>query len=62
MVVSEPTGGCQAVASVYVSLGGPLITHLLDCRDAAKGASSYGATWLDDHLHPVTGCIHADYL
>jgi DNA polymerase-1 len=42
--------------------GDPLITHLLDYRDAAKRAGTYGATWLDDHLHPVTGRIHADYL
>jgi hypothetical protein len=41
MVVSEPTGGCQAVASVCVSLGDPLITQLLDYRDATKGASTY---------------------
>jgi DNA polymerase I len=42
--------------------GDPLIAHLLDYRDAAKRASTYGATWLDDDLHPVTGRIHADYL
>jgi DNA polymerase-1 len=42
--------------------GDPLIAHLLDYRDAAKRASTYGATWLDDHLHPVTRRIHADYL
>jgi DNA polymerase I-like protein with 3'-5' exonuclease and polymerase domains len=42
--------------------GDPLIAHLLDYRDAAKRAGTYGATWLDDHLHPVTGRIHADYL
>jgi DNA polymerase-1 len=40
----------------------PLIVHLLDYRDAAKRAGTYGQTWLDDHLHPVTGRIHADYL
>jgi DNA polymerase-1 len=42
--------------------GDPLITHLLDYRDAAKRAGTYGETWLDDHLHPMTGRIHADYL
>jgi DNA polymerase-1 len=42
--------------------GDPLITHILDYRDAAKRAGTYGATWLDDHLHPVTRRIHADYL
>jgi DNA polymerase-1 len=42
--------------------GDPLIAHLLDYRDAAKRAGTYGETWLDDHLHPVTGRIHADYL
>jgi DNA polymerase I-like protein with 3'-5' exonuclease and polymerase domains len=42
--------------------GDPLIAHLLDYRDAAKRASTYGDTWLDDHLHPVTERIHADYL
>jgi DNA polymerase-1 len=40
----------------------PLIAHLLDYRDAAKRAGTYGETWLDDHLHPMTARIHADYL
>jgi DNA polymerase-1 len=42
--------------------GDPLIARLLDYREAAKRAGTYGQAWLSDHLHPVTGRVHADYL
>jgi DNA polymerase-1 len=42
--------------------GDPLIPTLLAFRDASKRASTYGEKWLEQHLHPVTGRIHADYL
>jgi DNA polymerase I len=40
----------------------PLVERLLEYREAAKRAGTYGESWLADHLHRVTGRIHADYV
>jgi DNA polymerase-1 len=40
----------------------PLIPPLVDYREAAKRAGTYGESWLDNHVHAVSGRIHADYL
>lgn len=39
----------------------PLAEVLLDYREAKKRAGTYGTAWLTDHLHTVTGRVHADY-
>lgn len=38
----------------------PLVAALLAHREAAKRASTYGLAFLD-HVHPVTGRVHANY-
>ena len=38
----------------------PLVLLLLEYREAAKSASTYGTDWLR-HVSPVTGRIHADW-
>jgi DNA polymerase-1 len=40
----------------------PLIAALLAYREAVKRTSTYGNAWLQDHVHPATGRVHADYL
>ena len=40
----------------------PLIPALLLYREATKRTSTYGHTWLQEHVHPATGRVHADYL
>jgi DNA polymerase-1 len=40
----------------------PLIAALLAYREAVKCTSTYGHAWLQDHVHPATGRVHADYL
>ncbi len=40
----------------------PLIATLLVYREAVKRMSTYGHAWLQDHIHPVTGRVHPDYL
>jgi DNA polymerase-1 len=40
----------------------PIIAALLAYREAIKRTSTYGNAWLQDHVHPTTGRVHADYL
>jgi DNA polymerase I-like protein with 3'-5' exonuclease and polymerase domains len=40
----------------------PLIPVLLDYREAIKRAGTYGTTWLDKAVHPLTSRVHAEYL
>src|SRR5258706_10135156 len=39
----------------------PLAAMLLEYREATKRAGTYGAAWLNAHIHPITGRVHADY-
>jgi len=38
----------------------PVIPLLLEYRGVSKRASTYGQSWIE-HVHPVTGRIHADW-
>lgn len=39
----------------------PLVPLLLDFREATKRAGTYGVSWLEQAVHPLTGRVHADY-
>jgi len=39
-----------------------LVAALLQYREAARRAGTYGEGWIADHVHAVTGRVHADFL
>lgn len=39
-----------------------LVAALLQYREAARRAGTYGEGWIADHVHDVTGRVHADFL
>src|SRR5262245_37229148 len=43
------------------SLEDPLVSVLLEYRDAVKRVSAYGREWVDNYCHPKTGRLHANY-
>jgi DNA polymerase-1 len=48
--------------SLFALIGkDPLAEMLIEYKEAKMRASTYGASWIKDHLHTVTGRVHADY-
>lgn len=39
-----------------------LVAALLQYREAARRAGTYGEGWIADHVHGITGRVHADFL
>jgi DNA polymerase-1 len=59
--IKLPNTAAETLSSFHAKTQNQLLSHIIDYKEVAGQISKTLKAWLENHIHPVTHCIHGNF-